>query len=58
MGRIRYFTLAMSLLIPVKVFQAILLPTLFALLIISFPLKAHSINCNVSGEVPFSVIKE
>ena len=49
---------AMSLVIPVTASQAILMDTVIVLLVISFPLKAHSIDCNVSGDIPFSVTNE
>jgi hypothetical protein len=58
MGKIRYFRSAMSLLIPVTSSQVALMLPFILFAIISLPLKAHSIDCNVSGgSVRFSVIK-
>lgn len=59
MSKIRYFRSAMSLLIPAMSSQVALMLPFILFLIISFSLKAHSIDCNVSGgSVRFSVIKE
>ena len=58
MGNIRYCRSLMSLDTRVTIFQIVLLHTVIVLMLISMPFRAYSTDCNVSGDIPFSVIKE
>jgi len=55
MRKISYYSSALSLLTSPSVSQTVLLHTVIALTLISIPLKAYSIDCNVSGDIPFTI---
>ncbi len=48
----------MSLLTPEGVSRTILLYTVIALILISLSLSAYSIDCNVSGDIPFTIASD
>jgi hypothetical protein len=58
MNKVRYYRSLLSIVARATVSQTILQHTVIALISISVPLSAYSIDCKVSGDIPFSVIKE
>ena len=55
MGKIRNSRSLMSLVTRVTVSLTVLLHTVIALMLISIPLRAYSTDCNVSGDIPFTI---
>jgi hypothetical protein len=55
MGKIRNCRSLMSLVTRLTVSQTVLLHTVIAFMLISIPLRAYSTDCNVSGDIPFTI---
>ncbi|MGB7293060.1 MAG: hypothetical protein WBD99_12880 [Thermodesulfobacteriota bacterium] len=58
MVKIRYCRSLMSLVTRVTISQTVLLQTVIALILISVPLNAYPIDCNVSGDIPFTIASD
>jgi hypothetical protein len=55
MAKIRYYRSVVSFLASVTLSQPVLLHALISLMLISTPLEAYSTDCNVSGDIPFTI---